>query len=75
MKVNIFNIYLLISFIIFIISSDTDKYYNHTSADNNLYFVFSTYRHGARYAFTLFRHDYFGNYIPSRGALTPYGAK
>ena len=75
MKVNIFNIYLLISFIIFIISSDTDKYYNHTSADNNLYFVFSTYRHGARYAFTLFRRDYFGNYIPSRGALTPYGAK
>ena len=73
MKVNHFNIYLLISFIIFITSSDSDIYYNHTSADDNLYFVFSTYRHGARYAFS--EHDYFGNYIPARGALTSYGAK
>ena len=73
MKVNHFNIYLLISFIIFITSSDSDIYYNHTSADDNLYFVFSTYRHGARYAFT--KYDYFGNSIPARGALTSYGAK
>ena len=73
MKVNIFNIYLLISFIIFITSSDSDIYYNHSSADDNLYFVFSTYRHGARYAFT--KYDYFGNNIPARGALTSYGAK
>ena len=51
MKVNHFNIYLLISSIIFITSSDSDIYYNHTSADDNLYFVFSTFRHGARYAF------------------------
>jgi hypothetical protein len=62
MKVNIFNIYLLISSIIFITSSDSDIYYNHTSVDDNLYFVFSTYRHGARYAFT--KYDYFGNSIP-----------
>jgi len=66
------NIFLLISVLILsAISSESDVYYNHTSLDTNLYFVFSTYRHGARYPFI--NTDYFGNPIPHKGALTTYG--
>lgn len=45
--------------------------YNHTNKDNNLFFVFTTFRHGAR---TLLNNiDYFGNYIISPGSLSKYG--
>ena len=45
--------------------------YNHTNKENNLYFVFTTFRHGARKP--LFRVDFFGNRNYSAGALTKYG--
>ena len=72
MKSALFDIILLSSiFISFIICSESNIYYNHTSSDTNLYFVLTTYRHGARYPFT--NVDYFGNVIPSKGSLTTYG--
>jgi hypothetical protein len=46
--------------------------YNHTNQENNLYFVFTTFRHGARKP--LAGKDYFGNRNYSAGALTRYGA-
>ena len=45
--------------------------YNHTNKENNLYFVFTTFRHGARK--TLSGVDFFGNRNYSAGALTKYG--
>lgn len=48
-----------------------DVMYNHTNKENNLYFVFTTFRHGARKP--LFGKDYFGNRNYSAGALTTYG--
>ena len=48
-----------------------DIIYNHTNKENNLYFVFTTFRHGARKP--LFRVDSFGNRNYSAGALTKYG--
>ena len=48
-----------------------DVMYNHTNQENNLYFVFTTFRHGARKP--LFGKDYFGNSNYSAGALTRYG--
>ena len=45
--------------------------YHHTNKENNLYFVFTTFRHGARKP--LFRVDFFGNSNYSTGALTTYG--
>ena len=48
-----------------------DIMYNHTNKENNLYFVFTTFRHGARKP--LFGVDYFGNRNYSAGALTNYG--
>ena len=45
--------------------------YNHTNNDNNLYFIFTTFRHGARTIFE--KEDYFGNIINSPGSLTSYG--
>ena len=63
----IFFILLLFSFV----NSD-DILYSHTNADNNLYFVFTTFRHGARAPFV--KQDFFGNSISSPGALTKYGA-
>ena len=59
-------IFLLISFV-----KTEDILYNHTSNENNLFFVFTTYRHGARYPFS--KVDYFGNNIPHPEALTRYG--
>ena len=58
---------LLLSF-----TYSVDIYYNHTSLEDNLYFVFSTFRHGARR--TYYSHDYFGNKVDSPTSLTPYGA-
>ena len=73
MEITSFNIFLLLSILLFspVYSQSEDIYYNHTSSDTNLYFVFTTYRHGARYPFV--HTDYFGNPIPARGALTTYG--
>ena len=48
-----------------------DIMYNHTNKENNLYFVFTTFRHGARKP--LFGVDFFGNRNYSAGALTKYG--
>ena len=45
--------------------------YNHTNKDNNLFFIFTTFRHGARTV--LNNSDYFGNYIISPGRLSKYG--
>jgi hypothetical protein len=45
--------------------------YNHTNKENNLYFVFTTFRHGARRP--LSRVDFFGNHNYTAGALTEYG--
>jgi hypothetical protein len=48
-----------------------DIKYNHYNKENNLYFVFTTFRHGARKP--LGKIDFFGNIIYSPGALTEYG--
>ena len=48
-----------------------DIIYNHTNKENNLYFVFTTFRHGTRKP--LNRIDFFGNSNYSAGALTKYG--
>jgi hypothetical protein len=48
-----------------------DIIYNHTNKENNLYFIFTTFRHGARKP--LNRVDFFGNQNYSAGALTEYG--
>ena len=45
--------------------------YNHKDKENNLYFVFTTFRHGARKP--LNKIDFFGNLNYSKGALTEYG--
>ena len=45
--------------------------YNHTNEDNNLYFVFTTFRHGARSTFTSI--DVFGNNVTDLGKLTKFG--
>ena len=72
MKADFHNILLLIYIsLLFSLISGADKYYNHTSLDKNLYFVFSTFRHGAREPFV--NPDYFGNPIKSLGSLTNYG--
>ena len=44
--------------------------YNHSNIENNLYFVFTTYRHGARTTFNIL--DYFYNWI-TPASLTNYG--
>ena len=45
--------------------------YNHTNEENNLYFIFTTFRHGARKTYR--DVDFFGNYDNKTGALTKYG--
>ena len=72
MKVNLYNIFLFSSWITFFTICSTEIKYNHTSLENNLVFVFSTFRHGARYP--LVNVDYLGNQISSKGELTSYGA-
>ena len=62
--------FMLLIFLIYL-NKSKDILYSHTNEDNNLYFVFTTFRHGARTAFN--RIDYFGNYIPHTGTLTVYG--
>lgn len=60
--------YLL--FLIFFINCK-ESVYNHTNKENNLFFVFTTFRHGARFPET--NIDYFGNVISSPGKLSKYG--
>ena len=62
-------LYLILTLII--LCHCVDVMYNHTNQENNLYFVFTTFRHGARKP--LFGKDYFGNSNYSAGALTTYG--
>ncbi len=71
---NILNVLLILSISLFIyaICSNEEKLYNHTLLEQNLYFVFSTFRHGARATFS--KIDYFGNNISNPGSLTKYGA-
>lgn len=45
--------------------------YNHNNKENNIYFIFTTFRHGARNP--LRRKDFFGNIEYKPGALTEYG--
>ena len=67
---NSFPLYLILSLII--LCHCEDVMYSHTNQENNLYFVFTTFRHGARKP--LHGKDYFGNRNYSAGALTRYGA-
>ena len=64
------NIILILFLFLFVHCQDI--YYNHSNLDNNLYFVFTTFRHGARSVFHPI--DYFGNPIKSQEALSKYGA-
>ena len=63
-------LYLILSLIV--LCNCIDIMYNHTNKENNLYFIFTTFRHGARKP--LFFKDFFGNSNYSAGALTKYGA-
>ena len=68
--------FLLLFYIIIIASLSkncNEIKYNHTNKENNLYFVFSSFRHGARKPFT--NNDIFQNYIYNPGSLTSYGKK
>ena len=67
---NSFPLYLILSLIV--LCHCEDVMYSHTNQENNLYFVFTTFRHGARKP--LHGTDYFGNRNYSAGALTRYGA-
>ena len=69
---NIFHILFLLIIILLSLCSGSDILYNHTSSDQNLYFVFSTFCHGARSVFS--HKDYFGNDVPHPGDLSAYGA-
>ena len=63
----------IVNFIfIFIIVKCEGIVYNHTKQENNLYFIFTTFRHGARFPFV--NKDFFGNIINSPEALTKYGS-
>ena len=62
-------LYLILSLIA--LCNCVNVMYNHTNQENNLYFVFTTFRHGARKP--LFGKDFFGNSNYSPGALTTYG--
>ena len=65
---------LIYSIIIFSFSINCNAIkYNHSNKDNNLYFVFSTFRHGARKPFV--KRDIFKNKIKNTGSLTSYGKK
>ena len=63
----------LFLYIIINIYKCKDIFYNHSSNETNLYFVLTSFRHGARE--TYFKKDYFNNKIQHPGQLTSYGAK
>ena len=58
-------------FLLFAFSQCKEIKYSHTNREDNLYFVFTTFRHGARNHFFLL--DSFGNLIYPIGELTNYG--
>jgi hypothetical protein len=60
--------YINLYFLFFMINC---IFYNHSKLDRNLFFVFATYRHGARAS--LNKVDLFGNEIKYPGGLTKYG--
>jgi len=66
-------IYLYIIIISTLFINCQEKRYNHSNKENNLYFVFSSFRHGARKAFV--KVDIFKNKIQNPGKLTLFGAK
>ena len=68
MNIIIFLIYLTI--IPFYIQ---EKIYNHSNNESNLYFVITSFRHGARYA--LVKEDVYKNKISTPGKLTTFGEK
>ena len=67
------HIYLYIIVIPIIFINCSEKRYNHSNEENNLYFVFSTFRHGARKPFV--QQDIFKNEVEHIGKLTKYGEK
>ena len=69
MKKTIIYLFILILQIVF--SQSQSKKYSHTNKENNLFFIFSTFRHGARTH--MFIYDTFGNFDLSIGKLTKYG--
>ena len=71
MKKILINLYLIIISILFI--NCQEKKYNHSNKESNLYFVFSSFRHGARKPFV--NVDIFKNKIKNPGKLTQFGAK
>lgn len=58
-------------FFLLLFSQCKETKYSHTNKEDNLYFVFTTFRHGARTHVFLF--DSFGNIISPIGELTQYG--
>ena len=70
-------IYLFSTILLYLILSIIHLYhckgiiYHHKNTENNLYFVFTTFRHGARKPLNII--DFFGNRNYSAGALTEYG--
>ena len=60
-----------ILFYLFLLIENKNVVYNHKNKDNNLFFVFATFRHGARYP--LYSSDVFGNKISHPGKLTKFG--
>ena len=67
------HIILFLFLITIIFTNCKEKKYNHSNSENNLYFVFSSFRHGARKAFV--KYDVFKNRINNPGTLTKFGAK
>ena len=58
-------------FLLFLFSQCREIKYNHSNEEDNLYFVFTTFRHGARtHVFLL---DSFGNIVYPTEELTKYG--
>ena len=58
-------------FLLFLFSQCKEIKYSHTNKEDNLYFVFTTFRHGARTH--IFLLDSFGNIIYPIGEITKYG--
>ena len=58
-------------FLLFLFSQCKEIKYSHTNKEDNLYFVFTTFRHGARTH--IFPLDSFGNIVYPIGELTKYG--
>lgn len=65
--------FLLFLYLIIYIYKCENNIYSHSNNENNLYFVLTSFRHGARE--TLVKQDYFNNKIKYSGKLTTYGAK